>query len=484
MLPPDVLNWLSQQAETTYTIDDLVEQGCMGCSLQDLMPWLSDREVFEHIAAITWQKSAREPDGEVALMTADTEGLDALLEWMLENRGECPKVYAPDDDPEVPAAIPLLRPIATNLPEDLTSEEVVDADMLEGLAEIFAAIKEAFGNQAHLMTFDYATFADNLREHDAVMLKGEFIDLTDGEIFWFTIDGRKRKLAYQSTGRSDAAFRKQAVALLEAEEASGSSTALVSSLELMETRMPEATNASKEADGTSPDVIGDDDLDWQTWLETLPETDRSVEELLGEGFQGFWLQELTPWLEDDAIFISLSVGMDGWVRTRPDSQGMVALMSTDDTCLNLVLELMEESEEDLEAAQLIAPDLEAMDPESLPLDRPTAYNLPEGMGSRDVMDDDFVAILQEVFADLKQAYGERAHLYRVDYGKFVEVAETQDTVFLTGEFVDLEDGEIYRFTMDGVQQRMRYESTGRYHRSAQTASSVQTASSAKAASAR
>lgn len=480
MLPPDVLNWLSQQAETTSTIDDLVEQGCMGCSLQDLMPWLSDRQVFEHIAAITWQKSAREPDGEVALMTADTESLDALLEWMLENRGECPKVYAPDDDPEVPAAIPLLRPMATNLPEDLTSEEVVDADMLEGLAEIFAAIKEAFGNQAHLMTFDYGTFADTLREHDAVMLKGEFIDLTDGEIFWFTIDGRRRKLAYQSTGRTDAAFRKQASEWLEAEEASrsGAATAGVTGTP------PVRTDVLVRDNEPIAEVRTDDDQDWQTWLKTIPETDRSVEELLSEGFQGFWLRELTPWLEDDAIFISLSVGMDGWLRTRPDAQGEVALMSTDDTCRDLVLELMEESEEDLEAAQLIAPDLEAMDPESLPLDRPTAYNLPDGMGSRDVMDDDFVAILQEVFADLKQAYGERAHLYRIDYGKFVEVAETQDVVFLTGEFVDLEDGEIYRFTMDGVQQRMRYESTGRYHRSAQTASSVETASSAKAASTR
>jgi len=472
MLPPDVLNWLSQQAETTSTIDDLVEQGCMGCSLQDLMPWLSDREVFEHIAAITWQKSAREPDGEVALMTAETEGLDALLEWMLENRGECPKVYAPDDEPEVPAAIPLLRPIATNLPEDLTSEEVVDADMLEGLAEIFAAIKEAFGNQAHLMNFDYGTFADNLRQHDAVMLKGEFIDLTDGEIFWFTIDGRKRKLAYQSTGRTDAAFRKQATEWLEAEEASRS--AGVSTAEIDQV----AANVSEPKEEASADVLTDDDLDWQAWVASLPETEHSVEDLVSAGWIGFSLQQLTPWLKDDALFIVLRFSTDDWVRTRPDSDGDVALMTGDNTCLNLVLELMEESEEDLEAAQLIAPDLEAMDPESLPLDRPTAYNLPEGMGSRDVMDDDFVVILHEVFADLKQAYGERAHLYRVDYGKFVEVAETQDTVFLTGEFVDLEDGEIYRFTMDGVQQRMRYESTGRYH------SSVQTASSAKAASAR
>lgn len=478
MLPPDVLNWLSQQAETTSTIDDLVEQGYMGCSLQDLMPWLSDREVFEHIAAITWQKSAREPDGEVALMTADTEGLDDLLEWMLENRGECPKVYAPDDDPDVPAAIPLLRPIATNLPEDLTSEEVVDADMLEGLAEIFAAIKEAFGNQAHLMNFDYGTFADNLREHDAVLLKGEFIDLTDGEIFWFTIDGRKRKLAYQSTGRNDAAFRKQASELLEAEEASRS--AGVSTAEIDQV----AANASEPKEEASADVLTDDDLDWRVWLAGLPETDRSVEDLVQAGWIGFSLQQLTPWLQDDGIFIVLRYSTDDWVRTRPDSDGDVALMIGDNTCLKLVLELMEESEEAFPVPQLIAIDLEAMDSESLPLDRPTAYNLPEGTSSRDVMDDEFVGMLQEVFADLKQAYGERAHLYRVDVGKFVEVAENQEVIYLTGEFVDLEDGEIYRFTMDGVQQRIRYESTGRYHVSAKTANRMGTARSAKAATTR
>jgi hypothetical protein len=245
-----------------------------------------------------------------------------------------------------------------------------------------------------------------------------------------------------------------------------------------------AANASEPKEEASADVLTDDDLDWRVWLAGLPETDRSVEDLVQAGWIGFSLQQLTPWLQDDGIFIVLRYSTDDWVRTRPDSDGDVALMIGDNTCLKLVLELMEESEEAFPVPQLIAIDLEAMDSESLPLDRPTAYNLPEGTSSRDVMDDEFVGMLQEVFADLKQAYGERAHLYRVDVGKFVEVAENQEVIYLTGEFVDLEDGEIYRFTMDGVQQRIRYESTGRYHVSAKTANRMGTARSAKAATTR
>lgn len=60
----------------------------MWCSLEDLIPWLSDRDVFEQITAINWQKTEREADGEVALMTTDASGLDGLLKWMLKNRDE------------------------------------------------------------------------------------------------------------------------------------------------------------------------------------------------------------------------------------------------------------------------------------------------------------------------------------------------------------------------------------------------------------
>lgn len=55
--------------------------------------------------------------------------------------------------------------------------------------------EEAFGRQAHLIQFDYGTFADALRKHGTIMFSSEFIDLIDGKIFWFKVDGNEGKLA-------------------------------------------------------------------------------------------------------------------------------------------------------------------------------------------------------------------------------------------------------------------------------------------------
>lgn len=477
MLHPDALHWLSEQTETASSIDALVEDGWMGCSLEDLIPWLSDREVFERIAAISWQKTAREADGEVALMTADSGGLDGLLEWMLEHRGQCPMVYAPEEEPEVPDAMPLLRPLATNLPEGLTSEQLVDADMIEDLADIFAAIKEAFGNQAHLMQFDYGTFAEVQREHAAVLLKGEFIDLTDGEIFWFTIDGRQNKLAYQSTGRTDPAFRRE---VIEQQEQVGSM------------RLPEATESPASSASAAPtpstDLVADasvsqfvpgfwmeaasgesrriepvqysNDPEVQACLASSAVTDLSLQALLAEGFYGFSLRELLPRLEADSLLL-IYLG-DGWVITNPAQPGEAALLTDCLDDFDLLLECLTEEEGDIPT--IYAPDDTTLPVDSLPLQRATAYNLPEGTRSHEVVDDKLQELLEEIFQDLQTAYGERAHLYRFDYGTFVEHAEN-DVIVLSGEFVDLEDGAIYSFTMDGVQQRIRYAETGRIHAS-------------------
>ena len=432
MLSPDVLNWLSQQAETDSTIDDLVDDGWMGCSLEDLIPWLSDREIFIKLAAISWQKTAREPNGEVALMTADTVGLDELLEWMLDNRGQCPKVYAAEEEPEVPAAIPLLRPLAFNLPDGLSSEDVLDEDMMQCLSEIFANVKESFGNQAHLVKFDYVAFADSVSEHNAVYLSGEFIDLTDGELFDFTLDARKGKLQYKTTGRVDAAFRKQVD-------------------EQQEINMM----------GTGQELSLESRSDVQPWLDEIPETDRSLEQLLADGFQGFWLGELQPWLSDQSAFELLRV-VD-WVRTRPDESGMAALLTENIDRLEMAIDALDKGGEI--CPTVLAVDERGLSIDALPLQRPTAYNLQEGLSSRDVVTREFHDLLEQIFADLKQAYGERAHLYRFDYGTFMEFVENQDVIVLHGEFVDLEDREIYTFTMDGVQQRLRFASTNRYHSS-------------------
>ncbi len=53
---------------------------------------------------------------------------------------------------------------------------------------------------------------------------------------------------------------------------------------------------------------------------------------------------------------------------------------------------------------------------------------------------------------MRGAAGNQAHLYRFDDGIFLEHVQEKDVVHLAGEFIDLDDGEIYTFTMDGVQQ--------------------------------
>lgn len=465
MLPPDALTWLSQQTETTSSIDDLVEDGWMGCSLEDLIPWLSDREVFERIAAISWRKTAREADGEVALMTADSIGLDGLLEWMLDNRDECPQVYMADKQAEVPAAIPLLRPLATNLPDGLVSEQVVDAEMLDVLAEIFAAVKETFGTQAHLMQFDYGSFAEALREKGSIRLKGEFIDLSDGEIFWFTIDGRTRKLAYQSTGRSDPAFRKE---LIDQQHTAASTPSAASQPPADLDRNPSSGSiddglSHEDPSGGSRVVqpgLYSNDPEVQERLASRPVTDLSLEELLAQGFHGFSLRDLLPRLEADSVGL-IYLGC-GWVITQPDQRGDAAVMTDHRDDFELLLECLMEEEGD--GPTIHAPDETVLPLDALPLKCPTAYNLPEGMRSHEVVDGEFQQLLEEIFKDLQKAYGGRARLYRFDYGAFTEHAEN-DVIVLTGEFVDLEGGEIYSFTMDGVQQRIRYAETGRIHAS-------------------
>ncbi|MCP9850765.1 hypothetical protein [Cyanobium sp. Morenito 9A2] len=198
--------WLAQLPVTALSIDNLVEEGLMGCSEQDLLPWLAEARAFEAISRITWVKTKPDGEGEVALMTSDVTGLDELLEWMLESRGFCPKVYAPEEEPIVPGSLVALMPTAYNLPEGSSSEEVLTEEMLKVLAEIFQDLKQAYGNHAHLHRLDYGVFMAAVDEHDVIVLTGQFIDLNDGELYDFTLDGIKQRLRYSSTGVIHPAF--------------------------------------------------------------------------------------------------------------------------------------------------------------------------------------------------------------------------------------------------------------------------------------
>ena len=203
-LAPATLRWLNQLDITTRSIHCLVDEGFGGCSLQDLLPWMDEGHGMAAIQSIDWVKSLPVEEGEMALMTADAEGLDRLLEWMLETRGSCPMVYAPEKDVVVPDGVPLLRPTAYNLPEGMSSEEVFDEEFTENLSEMFTAIKDSYGNHAHLCRIDYGQLVEKIEQ--GVFLAGQFIDLNDGELFDFTMDQMNQRIRYQSTGRYHEGF--------------------------------------------------------------------------------------------------------------------------------------------------------------------------------------------------------------------------------------------------------------------------------------
>ena len=197
----DVHNWLIDITGTTRTIDSLVADGFHGFSIADLLPWLDDAHVRKRFDAISWLKTSPDSSGDPALMTANEQSLDELLEWMLKERGECPMVYGPEEDVLIPDGAPLLRPTAYNLPDGLCSEDVLQGELLSLFEMIFADMKEIYGNQAHLYRIDYGCFMHHMETQGGVVFTGEFIDLDSREIHTFTMDSIQQRLRHHSTGR-------------------------------------------------------------------------------------------------------------------------------------------------------------------------------------------------------------------------------------------------------------------------------------------
>jgi hypothetical protein len=195
----------------------------------------------------------------------------------------------------------------------------------------------------------------------------------------------------------------------------------------------------------------------QQWLDQLTTSTRNIDSLVAEGFQGFSLQDLLPWMDGGQGLAALEA-ID-WVKSHPDEDGEVALMTADAKGLDRLLEWMLEARDSCPMVYGLEGDIVV--PDGVSLLRPTAYNLPEGMSSDDVFDEEFSENLLELFAAIKGSYGNHAHLYRIDDGQLVETIE--HGLFLAGQFIDLKDGELFDFSMDAINQRIRYQSTGCYH---------------------
>ncbi|PSB37007.1 hypothetical protein C7B81_11350 [Aphanothece cf. minutissima CCALA 015] len=148
-----------------------------------------------------------------------------------------------------------------------------------------------------------------------------------------------------------------------------------------------------------------------------------------------------------------------WVKSHPDEDGEVALMTADAKGLDRLLEWMLEARDSCPMVYALEEDIVV--PDGVSLLRPTAYNLPEGVTSEEVFDEEFSENLSALFAAIKDSYRNHAHLYRIDYGQLVETIE--QGILLVGELIELNDSELFDFSMDAVNQRIRYQSTGRYH---------------------
>lgn len=219
-------------------------------------------------------------------------------------------------------------------------------------------------------------------------------------------------------------------------------------------------------------ITGEDESSHKTthqvrrWLDSLFESDQSLAGLLSDGYIGFSLKQLIPVLDDDTILDLMFAG--DWVVSRPDDEGEVAVMTDCPAIFRIIADLMIENQ--CEVPEIHAPDDRELPLEALPLQQLTLYNLPAGMRSYAVLSPGLEILIQEIFFDLQQIKGRSTLIYRCDYGALMENAQRWNSLFLRGEFIDLEDRAIYCFTMDGAQQQLMFSDTGRTHYSRSTQS--------------
>lgn len=92
----------------------------------------------------------------------------------------------------------MTRPIAFNLPEGKSADEFLDAQYLELLNEVFEGVKQAFGDDAILYRIDIGRIFESAVSGELI-IAGQFVDKSDGEVFNFEINQGTNKLGYKSS---------------------------------------------------------------------------------------------------------------------------------------------------------------------------------------------------------------------------------------------------------------------------------------------
>jgi hypothetical protein len=91
------------------------------------------------------------------------------------------------------------RPVLYNIPQGKTEQEVFPDELQELLQNVFPAITSAFGEDASLYRLDIGKVYESAQAGELV-IEGQFVDKSDGELFNFSISQVIGKVWYKSSG--------------------------------------------------------------------------------------------------------------------------------------------------------------------------------------------------------------------------------------------------------------------------------------------
>ena len=91
------------------------------------------------------------------------------------------------------------KPIGYNVPEGVDAESFLSDELLSMLGESFAGVTDAFGDDATLYKIDIGKIIDSVQA-GGLIISGQFVDKSDGEIFNFEINQDSNQLRYRSAG--------------------------------------------------------------------------------------------------------------------------------------------------------------------------------------------------------------------------------------------------------------------------------------------
>lgn len=111
-------------------------------------------------------------------------------------------------------------PLLYNVPQGKGEYDALPDELLQLLRDVFQAVTHAFGENATLYRLDIGRVHESVQSGELV-IAGQFVDRSDGELFEFEIDHATNKVQYKSTGDF---LDKQALTLF-LDEATGDSDA-------------------------------------------------------------------------------------------------------------------------------------------------------------------------------------------------------------------------------------------------------------------